>query len=39
MWFLPYEALLVGMILEILGLIMVIWKVFSTEKFKDFLNS
>jgi len=33
------KLLLAGMILEILGLIMVIWKVFFTEKFKDFLNS
>ena len=27
-----------GMILKILGLILVMWKVFTTEKFKDFLN-
>jgi len=32
------KILLVGMILEILGLILVIWKVLTTEKFKDFLN-
>jgi hypothetical protein len=32
------KILLAGMILEILGLIMVVWKLFSTERFKDFLN-
>lgn len=33
------KLLFAGMILEILGLVMVVWKLFSTEKFKDFLNS
>ena len=32
------KILLVGMILEILGLILVVWKVLTTNKFKDFLN-
>jgi hypothetical protein len=32
------KILLVGMILEILGLILAIWKVLTVEKFKDFLN-